>query len=330
MSALQQVVTHIRICPATRQRYQRLYNEFRNWIGDDRLLQIQHRVPALLQHLGRLALNNQLSRARTAGAAVAFFWRTQFTYNPTTDPAYTAFMRGLRDLQPLLSEPSPRRNELPVWALVHFHSHPPADLDNDTHTLICAALAYGMRGLQRGGQIADLECCDISTIELRTTAVELAGRHAAGSLAIRAIIRMSKTDQNGLRPQDIVIDRGVSTVDPVLLLESYIRLRFNIALCAWNASAIARSKEKFFTSHGRAISTDSLRIWVRLVASHAGLQGRYGSHSLRIAGACWAALGGLSLETIMAMGGWRSQSSTVIYLRSLIAAVAGASGRMGF
>lgn len=281
----------------------------------------------LLQYLARLALDNNISRAQTAGAAISYFWKTKFGLDPALDTGYASFLRGLRSLRPLLSSPQPRRNELPVHAIAHFYSSPPASLDADTHSLICAALVYGMRAIQRGGQIADLECCDISTLNLLPSA---GVNVSAAGLALRAVVRTSKTDQNGARPYDVVIDRGVTTLDPIRLIDDYVRRRYAIPLTDWNQSRFARSREKFFTSRQGPISTASLRSWVRLVASHAGLQGYYGSHSLRIAGACWAVLGGLSLETIMAIGGWTSQSSTAIYLRSLIAAVGGASARMGF
>ncbi len=83
----------------------------------------------------------------------------------------------------------------------------------------------------------------------------------------RDFSRTSMTDQNGLRPQDIVIDRGVSTADAVLLLERYIWLRFNVGLSSCNCNRTLQGEVLHFANS--AISTDSLRIWVCLVASHA-------------------------------------------------------------
>jgi len=309
-----------------------LYSNFQCWVGDINLVAPADRVQILKQYIARMALEGKLSRALSAIAAISFFWKNELGIDPQHDASFATFVRGLRGLQPLLSSPLPRRNELPVWALLHFHNSPPADISPDDHVLICAALAYGMRGIQRGAQVADLECADISVFFLqRQSALAPAAATQPARLAVRAIIRTSKTDPFGRRPQDIVVDRGLSAIDPVHLLELYVLRRFGTPLEYWNTSPHAHSKQKFFTTlQGKAISTQQLRIWVRLVAAHAGLRGYYGSHSLRIAGACWAALGGLSLETIMAMGGWRSQSSTIVYLRSLIGAMAGASARMGF
>lgn len=332
MTSLVQAMGDSRVQPDTHARYQRAYALFLNWIGDDQSLAPNARVPVLLQYLGRLVLNDRIPTAQSAAAAIAFFWKSKLGFDPASDASYAAFLRGLRNLKPLLSTPLPRRNELPVWALLHFYKQPPATIDVETHVLICAALAYGMRGIQRGGQIADLECCDISTISLQASAAAppVSQDELPPGLALSVVIRVSKTDPNGLRPQNIVIDQGLSVIDPIRLINNYVRRTFGITLLQWNGSFLARARLKFFTLRGQAISTTALREWVRLVAAHARLEGYFGSHSLRIAGACWAALGGLSLETIMAMGGWRSQSSTVIYLRSLIAAVAGASRRMGF
>jgi hypothetical protein len=281
-----------------------------------------------------LTLANLLPRALATAAAVAFFWKVKFGFDPHSDPAFAAFLRGLRNFAPLLSTPRPQRNELPVHALARFFSEPPRDLTPDKHTLICAALAYGMRAIQRGGQVADLECRDLSTTSISINTASPISRTLGGAFpqgfAVRVTVRTSKTDPQGRRPYDVVIDRGATAIDPVRLLDNYTRLRFNTPLAQWNSSVYASSTAKFFTDRGRSISTTSLRDWVRLVAAHSRLNGYFGSHSLRIAGACWAVLGGLSLEAIMAIGGWKTQSATIIYLRSLIAAVAGASGRMGF
>jgi hypothetical protein len=67
---------------------------------------------------------------------------------------------------------------------------------------------------------------------------------------------------------------------------------------------------------------------VRLVAAHAGLVGRFGGHSIRISGATLAVLGGLSLEQVMAIGGWRGPAAGE-YLRAFVGVALGASARMG-
>jgi len=67
---------------------------------------------------------------------------------------------------------------------------------------------------------------------------------------------------------------------------------------------------------------------VRAVAENAGLTGNFGSHSIRISGACLAILGGMSLEQVMAIGAWKSRA-VEDYLRSLVAVASNATQRMG-
>lgn len=315
--------------PATHKRYLARYNEFLQWAGNDSGFTASSRIAVLQYYMTRLALDNAISRATDSGNAVGFFWKTKYGFDPQADATFANFCKGLRRLAPLLRTSRPLRNDLPVSALLHFFSSPPAGIDPDLHILIAAALSYAMRAIQRGGQVADLECCDVFTTSL-PSAGRVARTGLPADLALRVIVRTSKTDTQGVRPYEIIIDQGVSAVDPISRIDHYARMRFGIPLTLWNQSVMSRSQSKFFTYRGAAISTDCLREWVRLVARHAGLSGTYGSHSLRIAGACWAAVGGLSLETIMSIGGWKSISSTTLYLRSLIAAASGASARMGF
>ena len=267
-------------------------------------------------------LLNRLPAAALHYQAIAHHWRFKFDVNPRSDPTIDAFLRGLDNFKLLLHPRQEPRRELPVAAILRFYADPPPGTSDDQRILVSAALAYGMRGIQRGSQIADLECRDIAAVPIVVNGVS--------ELGVRATIRTSKTDQSGARPQHIVIDRGVSPIDPVRLLDAYMQMRFGVSLSAWNSSPLASSTARFFTSGGRPISTASLRNWVQMVARHSRLAGRFGSHSLRIAGACWAAAGGLSLETIMAIAGWKSDSSAVLYLRAYIATLQGASRCMGF
>lgn len=322
----------MRVQPITYSRHEKRYQEFLDWVGDDALIAPADRAHVLRQYLADLTLANLLPRALAASNAVSFFWKAKFGFDPQSDPAFAAFVRGLRNFAPLLSTPRPPRQELPVPALARFLADRPGDLAADKHALICAALAYGMRAIQRGGQVADLECRDLRVISLDSASVPAPrpdGAFPAG-FALRVTVRTSKTDPQGRRPYDVVIDRGATSTDPVRLIDAYTRLRFGTPLTQWNDSVHASSTAKFFTDDGgRPISTTSLRDWVRLVAAHSHLPGSFGSHSLRISGACWAVLGGLTLETIMAIGGWKTQSATIVYLRSLVAAAAGASRAMG-
>jgi len=73
----------------------------------------------------------------------------------------------------------------------------------------------------------------------------------------------------------------------------------------------------------------SISAVVKRVAEHAGLDGNYSGHSLRIGGATAAVAGGMSMEQIRAIGGWESDA-VFLYLRAVGPAMAQASKRMGF
>jgi len=84
----------------------------------------------------------------------------------------------------------------------------------------------------------------------------------------------------------------------------------------------------FVRANGRPYTTEHIKDFIRAVAAFAGLKGKFGGHSIRITGACLAVLGGMSLEQVKAIGGWRS-NVVETYLRGLVAVASGASARMG-
>lgn len=58
------------------------------------------------------------------------------------------------------------------------------------------------------------------------------------------------------------------------------------------------------------------------------VDGRYTGHSVRIGGATAAVAGGVSVETVQAVGGWFS-AAVLLYLRAVAACAAGMSAKMG-
>ena len=83
------------------------------------------------------------------------------------------------------------------------------------------------------------------------------------------------------------------------------------------------------TKNDNHLAAQSVSWVVRTVASNAGLTANYSGHSLRIGGACAAAIAGLGLEAIRAIGGWTSDA-VFLYVRSYVPASMGASTKMGF
>lgn len=285
----------------------------------------------LLRYMAFLALNQSIASALEASHACAHMWRLLYGYDPSGVTLLKCFKKGLKNLRPLVSPPQPLRNELPVGALIKFACSPPPGIDPLLHALVSAVLAFGMRAMQRGQQISDLECRDVSTTLGSPSTLPSSSSSSLwpAGFMMKFCIRATKTDPNGSRPWTVVIEPGSTAADPLSLLDTYTRRRFGVPITAWNASPWATSTRYFFSKGDLRLSSAFLRTWVQSVASHAGLPGHFGSHSLRISGACWAAAGGMTLETIMAIAGWKASNSAVLYLRNVIGAFSGASSRMG-
>jgi len=82
-----------------------------------------------------------------------------------------------------------------------------------------------------------------------------------------------------------------------------------------------------FKKQGK-LSVSAVSNLVKQVATEAGLEGRFSSHSLRIGGATAGMMGGLTMEQIRSIGHWESDA-ILLYLRSIGASAAGASRSMG-
>jgi len=113
---------------------------------------------------------------------------------------------------------------------------------------------------------------------------------------------------------------------PIACLDRYLRVVKGVGLRDWRARD--RTQALFVDQLGRPFTADRIKELVRRVAAWGGVDGVFGGHSIRITGVCLAAQGGMSMEMIKAIGGWRSQAVEV-YLRGQIAVHAQASRRMG-
>lgn len=328
MEALIFSVADATVVPETQRRHHSAYKCFLDWAGPVDALDNAGRVDLLLRHMAHLAFSGRISAALQAAYACDYVWRLRFDQSLENSQLLSRFKQGLRKLRPLISEPQQLRCELPVSALQHFVTSKPPRVSDRVHTLVSAVLAIGMRAIQRGQQLSDLECADVSTAIIPHTAASPSLRWPPG-FVLRLRIRATKTDPQGQRPFLLTIEPGISVADPVTLLNAYTLSEFGVSLLNWNSSLLATSHRFVFTLSGARLPSEFLRTWVQRVATHSGLEGRFGSHSLRISGACWAAAGGVSLETIMAIGGWQASSSTILYLRTVIAAFAGTTSRMG-
>jgi integrase len=167
-----------------------------------------------------------------------------------------------------------------------------------------AILIIGFRGMRRASEIVALRRKNLVKRD--------------GLFIIR--ISRSKTDQMAVG-REIAIEPSFDEVTcPVKLLEEFL------ASDTWNLD------DFLFRSAviGRRVplKVSSISELVKQAAKAGGLQGKFSSHSLRIGGATAGMMGGLSMEQIRSIGHWESDA-VLLYLRSVGAAMAGASSKMG-
>jgi site-specific recombinase XerD len=133
--------------------------------------------------------------------------------------------------------------------------------------------------------------------------------------AVSVTLRRSKTDHSG-RGQEVFIDASGGDTCPVGILRRFL---------SWRE---AGSGLLFRSRTGAAMTTAAITALCRRAVAAAGCLERVSSHSLRIGGATAAVEGGMTVEQVMTIGGWRS-NAVHRYIRARRTASVGASLRMG-
>ena len=149
-----------------------------------------------------------------------------------------------------------------------------------------------------------------------------------GVLWIR--VRRSKTDQLGVGHQTAVSLAGDGAMSPLLWWYRY-------ESDAVSSSVAVRVIEPFSAVVRQQSDASSPAVtyaqWLRFVRARLVLAGlpadRVGSHSLRRGGASAAMAAGVPLTSVMAMAGWRSVSSALLYTTADDEHVVLASARLG-
>lgn len=196
-------------------------------------------------------------------------------------------------------KPWPKEREpLPLSALRNFVARHQGNQGFE-HIRDAALVALGLRAMLRPGELVALRQDDV--------------RFTNSSLMLR--LRTSKADQRGER-KPLTIVAVNSPCCPVFLLHNYLRIR----------AKFPDSLPLFISKIGSPLSVSAVSSVVARMAQEDGLSGSFSGHSLRIGGASAAVEGGLSLEQIRAIGGWKSDAVNA-YLLSRSKSV---SLKMGF
>lgn len=295
----------------TLSKYGRWWARFLEFVGEaPDVSSVSALVEQLLAFAAELVIQRNFSGTKQAIAAVAQVIKTRTSWDLWRDCRLAAFNKGLCKLAAISKPPLPKRDILPVSALTAFISSPPSSLSPFSVALIAAVLSVGIRCIRRPGELADLHEDQLSFTP------------ASGA---KLSLRFTKADQAAQRAHEVPFEAGVTVADPIRCLDRYLRIAKGRSLFGWTG----RAGERLFTDErGRALTASQIKDFVRLVAAHSRLPGRFGGHSIRISGACLAILGGLSLEQVMAIGGWKGSAFSA-YLRGLVAVSLRASTRMG-
>lgn len=194
------------------------------------------------------------------------------------------------------------RDPLPTEALKNYVDNPPCNTPRSIWKRDCALVALGLRTMRRPSELCNLKVGDLKMVE--------------GICWVR--INRSKTDQFA-KGKFIPVDPTNSRYCPIKLVFHYLSSRGKVKRNDW----------LFVNIRGNRMTTGTVNSIVKKMALHAGLEGRYSGHSIRIGGATGAMKAGLTLPQIMSIGGWLSQS-VALYLRSFSTVLQNTSIRMGF
>lgn len=289
----------------TNLTYQKIFDEFRYFCG---LFLIEVWQPTEESILNFLAWYDATGRGSSVSRVVAAL-RANFKDNGVPDFTNTFLIRqttkGMARQAAEEKVPDEERLPLPVSALVTWRQSMPQGVSACTWARNAAIISAGLRLMRRPGELAALNRGDIRFDD-------------NGWMWVT--IRKSKTDQ--LRKGKVVPvepSKNPRTC-PVRIMKEWMDE---------HSRGNANAPLFFNVKNGQRMTTASISSVVRLVASHAGLKGRYTGHSLRIGGATAAVQAGMTMAMIRSIGDWESKA-VLFYLRAVGAAQAAATTRMGF
>lgn len=248
--------------------------------------------------------------AKTALCGVAHGLKLARNVDIWAEPRIKIFGKGLDRLVNSFKTVKEKRDIIPIDALVHYIVAPPAGADVFKVLLASAVISLGIRCIRRAAELVELEE-DQLTVK------------SPGVYNLR--IRFHKANRAGQLVVDVPFEAGKTAADPVRCLDAYLRAAKGQSLDSWRGTP---GRLLFTNAQGRPLRTADVAGWIREIMAHGGVQGKFSAHCMRITGACLGVLGGLTLEQVIAIGGWRS-SRVLDYLRGLVAVLSRATERMG-
>jgi integrase len=290
---------------STNKRYSDVWKEFCSFASWAQQVALPASEDLILAFLAWYELSGRAASVKVVKSAIRAAHVDKRLLDPTTSVSIKAAIDGtLRHAaREKLDEGGSvrKRDPFPVSALQHWMRHRPVGISYFIWIRNAALVAVGMRCMRRPNELCKLRWKHIAERD--------------GCLVISII--KSKTDQLGAG-KEIPVEFGEGLMAPSWLLWSLKQGS------RWTAG----DDWVFCSQGGKQLSVSAVSSIVQKMVEWAGIQGWYTGYSLRIGGATAAMSGGLTLEQIMAVGGWKS-GVVLLYLRALGAAQANASARMG-
>ncbi len=305
---VQEVLSHLssmRLAATTRAQYDRWLDKFEHWRtqsgGSPALTAPEPNEVAYYTAI--LYLGSQGGQAAMARAAIAS------RYGRIADDKFlTSISKGIEAQWRLSGGGRTARDALPIEVIRAFALTPPAGADLFRWARDRLLVLLAVRTMRRPAEL----------LALQTSDFEL-GHDKAKPDWLWLRFAKAKNDRLGK-----VGKRFWLPIDPA----SQFGLDCVHAHSMWVLLRGMLDGPIFVHADGNWVGKDHLNKLAKSLAERAGLKGIYSGYSFRIAGASFAAAGGISTTEIQAIGGWRSDAVHA-YIRSLGSAAAGASQRMG-
>jgi integrase len=267
------------IAPSTKQAYEKIFFDFVQFAEDRELDFDSMSIDAILSFLQRFVGLSQ-SRIRTAVAALKFFLKIYKRLDLVENPLLDMFAKGAQNLAPIPREKCEIWNPMTVLNWIQTQPVPSLFLPCAREAIVLLLLATGWR---------------VDDVWKLSSRVLISNEAAMFTFVER---RKCKIKGKFTVSQSVACFVESERICPVKAITRFQE----------NASRL-RKDEKFLfiSSFGKRASKDTLRKWVQLLLSQAGIKDSAGS--CRSASTSAACAKKRSIDEIMSSAGWSSEST---------------------
>jgi integrase/recombinase XerD len=268
---------------ATHKKYNSLWSQFVTFCVGKRVPYLPAASSSVLLFIAELHQSpSKISSVRVFITVIRQRHVEKSLPDPTASHLVAKAVEGALRIAAQSKEWPLERDPFPVEALRVWVARPPT-LSEFLRSRNAALISLGLRAMLRAAEIVKIRLEDV--------------HESNGGLSVR--MRPSKADQNALRKPFFVDPSGLPTC-PAALVRALIHMRRN--------QGAQESDLMFSDVSGRPLSPSAVSSIVKSVADHAGIEGNFSGHSLRIGGASAALAAGFTVDEVMALGAWKSDA----------------------